>query len=181
MLNLEQDVILKLKGQVGDLKNDRASRDEELALMEQKNAALRDQLGQAQDDSEAVKAKDDEIDELHNKLEAMQQKLSDQQSRFTEKSTEFDELTARFKKLETELEAKDSKIGRLNIKIKEAKSARMAEDDDTKLKLHQYNVQIITIEENKKLIERLRNEMGKFKTKYGLEVEKLERHRKASG
>merc|ERR1712048_813312 len=56
----------------------------------------------------------------------------------------------------------------------------MAEDDETKLKLHQYTVQIITIEENKKLIEKLRNEVGEFKTKFGLKSEAFERLKKAT-
>ena len=159
LLDLEQNVILKLKAKCADLENERTSRDEQLALMEQKNASLRERVEQAQDDSEAVQAKNDEIDELHNKLEAVSQRLSEQQSKFTAKCTEFDEAVARCKKLEQEMGAKDSKIGRLNLRVKEATSARMAEDDETKLKLHQYNVQIITIEENKKLIEKLRNEV----------------------
>lgn len=159
LMDLEQNVIMKLKAKCADLENERTSRDEQLALMEQKNEALRERVDQAQDDSEAVQAKNDEIDELQNKMEAISQKLSDQQSKFTAKCTEFDEIVARCKKLEQEMDAKESKIGRLNLRVKEATSARMADDDETKLKLHQYNVQIITIEENKKLIEKLRNEV----------------------
>merc|ERR1712207_114617 len=56
----------------------------------------------------------------------------------------------------------------------------MQEDDEVNLKLKQYNVQIIQIEENKKLIEKLRNQVGEYKTKYQLEQEALERHKKAT-
>merc|ERR1719297_456084 len=67
LMDLEQNVIMKLKAKCADLENERTSRDEQLALMEQKNEALRERVDQAQDDSEAVQAKNDEIDELQNK------------------------------------------------------------------------------------------------------------------
>merc|ERR1712244_18748 len=44
----------------------------------------------------------------------------------------------------------------------------------------QYNVQIVTIEENKKLIEKLRQKVGELKTLYQLEQEALVRHKKAT-
>merc|ERR1719411_2337165 len=78
------------------------------------------------------------------------------------------------------MEAKQSRIGKLNIQIKEYQTKQMEHDDDTKLKLKQYNVQIIKIEENKKLIELLRKQVGEFKTKYQIEQEALARHKKAT-
>merc|ERR1712228_694983 len=91
-----------------------------------------------------------------------------------------DDLMAKYNKLEKEMEAKQSRIGKLNIQIKEYQTAKMEKDDDTKLKLKQYNVQIITIEENKKLIELLRKQVGEYKTKYQIEQEALVRHKKAT-
>merc|ERR1711933_459288 len=79
-----------------------------------------------------------------------------------------------------EMEAKASRIGKLNIQIKQYQTAKMEHDDDTKLKLKQYNVQIVKIEENKKLIELLRKQVGEFKTKYQIEQEALARHKKAT-
>merc|ERR1719461_457862 len=78
------------------------------------------------------------------------------------------------------MEGKQARIGKLNIQIKEYQTAKMQADDDIKLKLKQYDVQIIKIEENKKLIELLRKQVGEFKTKYQLEQEALVRHKKAT-
>merc|ERR1712130_1057109 len=121
----------------------------------------------------SIKEKDDEIDDSMNKIETLQTKLSGKDEKYKNKCNEFDELLAKYNKLEKEMEAKQSRIGKLNIRIKEYQTAKMEKDDDTKLNLKQYNVQIVTIEENKKLIELLRKQVGEYKTKYQIEQEAL--------
>merc|ERR1712154_187400 len=103
-----------------------------------------------------------------------------QRKKYKNKCNEYDELMAKYNKLSKELEAKELRIKKLNIKIKQYESDKMQQDDDTKLKLKQYNVQIVTIEENKKLIEKLRQKVGELKTLYQLEQEALVRHKKAT-
>eukprot|EP01084_Bolivina_argentea_P099771 179301_1 len=180
LINYEQNEIVKLRSDIADLEHVVESKNAEIELLKQKNEQLISDLNVKRDISNDLKEKKDEIDDLMNKIEALQNKVSAHQDKYKKKCNEYDELDAKYKKLEKDLVQSQGKIGKLNIRIKEYGTAKMQEDDEVKLKLKRYNVQIVTIEENKKLIEKLRQQVGQYKTKWQLEQEAFDRYKKAN-
>jgi len=70
------------------------------------------------------------------------------------------------------------KIGKLEENITELNTKKMQVDDETAVKLKHYEVQIITIDENKKLIEKYEQQCAQLKTDYQVLQEKLDRVQK---
>merc|ERR1719391_1039937 len=140
----------------------------QVALLKQKNSALLDELDAAKDVSDAIKVKNDEIDDLYNKIEALANKVSAGQTKYTEKCNEFDALLSKHKHAEKAAAESAGKIGRLTLRLKDAQSTKMATDDEAvpNTNLKQYNVQ-------------MRKDVGKFRTKFELEREAFEQHKKA--
>jgi len=180
LINYENNEMVKYLSNINELKQQIEEKNDEIQLLKKKNNAINQQLIESKDTSDAVKEKNDEIDDLMNKIEQLNNKNMAKDEKYKNKCNEYDELMAKYNKLSKELEAKELRIKKLNIKIKQYESDKMQQDDDTKLKLKQYNVQIVTIEENKKLIEKLRQKVGELKTLYQLEQEALVRHKKAT-
>jgi len=72
------------------------------------------------------------------------------------------------------------KINKLEENITELNTKQMKVDDEVAVKLKQYEVQVITIDENKKLIEKYEQQIGQLKTNYQLLEEKLQRVQKTN-
>jgi len=179
LIGYEQNEMVKLRAQIAELRNANASKTDEVKLWNEKHAQLSEQVAGQKNLSEALKSKNDELDECLNRVEQLQQRLSDKGDEHRLKCVAYDELVAKLKRMEQEQHESAAKLSKLQLRLKEAQTARMQHDDDTKVKLKQHTVQIVTIQENLKEIERLKNLVGEFKTKYELEKEAFARHKKS--
>jgi len=94
------------------------------------------------------------------------------------RENEFEQLLQKWESLQKENDVNKRKITKLEENITELNMKKMKVDDDVAVKLKQYEIQVITIDENKKLIEKYDQQIAQLKTENQLLEEEIQRQKK---
>ena len=153
------------------------AKDEDIDLLKQKNVELLSELDESQD---LMKQKDEEMKDMQNRMDTLSTTAGHHESAYKEKCDEYQELWTKHRNLEQENAEKEHQINRLTVRMKKVSNQKKSENEEIQMKLQQFDAQRMKMEENKKVMDGLKHQMNAFRTKYEIEKENFDRHRRAT-